>query len=244
VDIILSAFSVFMIQSPSFLEPPRRMKRDRDNATRLFQLDTIPGDHHSRHQLDRMEPEQCDEGFDLAMDDWQPYPGLEKFTRLENRTLTALDGSEFHRSQKIHCPHCLTFKRRGQTTDYGHQVLVAPGHSQVIPLRPEFIRSEDGTVKSMLPSAGGDTTILVISPCGRSILAMPGMRISRGAARFSIWTVTFGFGSNPVRIQLCFANLKPRRRGGTRCAARIRASPAGESVSGIPNSRWRTVTKP
>ncbi len=52
---------------------------------------------------------------------------------------------------KIHCPHCLTRKRSNGRTECYHTMLpataVAPGHSRVVPLMPEFISPQDGHEK-------------------------------------------------------------------------------------------------
>jgi hypothetical protein len=51
----------------------------------------------------------------------------------------------------VRCPHCSTRRRPGQPTEFFHTVLcatlVAPGHSQVVPLAPEFVTPQDGHAK-------------------------------------------------------------------------------------------------
>jgi hypothetical protein len=73
------------------------------------------------------------------------------FGRLGGRTLVALDGSEYFCSYRITCPHCLTRKRSNGKTESYHCLLaatvVAPGHSKVVPLMPEFIVKQDGAEK-------------------------------------------------------------------------------------------------
>ena len=77
--------------------------------------------------------------------------GLDMFRRLDGRVLIALDGTEYHCSRKIHCPHCSTRVRGNGQTEYYHGMLaatlVAPGHDKVIPLEPEFIVPRDGAEK-------------------------------------------------------------------------------------------------
>jgi hypothetical protein len=53
-EALLSAFSVFFSQSPSFLEHQRLMKTEkgRDNAQSLFGIERIPCDHQIRNLLD------------------------------------------------------------------------------------------------------------------------------------------------------------------------------------------------
>src|SRR6516164_1647755 len=65
-----------------------------------------------------------------------------------DHVLIALDGTEYHRSTKLHCACCSTRERSGGTTEYFHTLvaatLVAPGHSRVVPLEPEFVVPQDG----------------------------------------------------------------------------------------------------
>ena len=62
--------------------------------------------------------------------------------------LIALDGTEFHCSDKIHCPNCSHRKRGKDKIEYFHTLLaatiVAPGHNRVVPLEPEFVVPQDG----------------------------------------------------------------------------------------------------
>ena len=75
----------------------------------------------------------------------------EAFGRLGDRTLIALDGTEYLCSQKIACPHCQTRKRSNGKVESYHSLLcatvVAPGHSKVVPLAPEFIVEQNRAEK-------------------------------------------------------------------------------------------------
>ena len=57
-DIGLAAFSVFFMQSPSFLAHQRRLQEGhgRSNGESLFGLTRIPSDNHIRTLLDPAEP--------------------------------------------------------------------------------------------------------------------------------------------------------------------------------------------
>ena len=67
--------------------------------------------------------------------------------------LIALDATWYFSSQSknIHCPNCSCLQHADGTTTHFHSaitpVIVSPGHSQVVPLRPEFITPQDGQVK-------------------------------------------------------------------------------------------------
>src|SRR5512147_3305007 len=60
VDAGLSAFSVFFMQSPSFLEYQRRLEQAHgtSNAQTLWGVHPIPSDNHIRHLLDATPPRQ------------------------------------------------------------------------------------------------------------------------------------------------------------------------------------------
>ena len=153
-DIGMAAFSVFFMQSPSFLAHQRQLEEGhgRSNCASLFGIAKIPSDNHIRDLLDPASPTLLHPVFAEAVDQLRRIDGgLNVFRRLGGHVLIALDGTEYHCSQKIHCPHCSTRIRGKGGTEYYHGMLaatmVAPGHDKVIPLEPEFIVPQDGTVK-------------------------------------------------------------------------------------------------
>jgi hypothetical protein len=152
-DIGLAAFSVFFMQSPSFLAHQRALAagRGRSNAATLFGMTTIPTDNHIRQMLDGAPTGHFDPVFGRIVKDLDAGGGLKAMRRLDGRVLIALDGSEHFRSRKIHCPHCSTRKRSDGGVEYFHSfvgaTLVAPGHATALPLPPEFVRPRDGAEK-------------------------------------------------------------------------------------------------
>ena len=64
-DAGLSAFSVFFMQSPSFLEYPRSLDQrlGKNNAQTLFGVHQIPSDNQIRHWLDGTDPRQINPLF-------------------------------------------------------------------------------------------------------------------------------------------------------------------------------------
>ena len=64
-DIGLSAFSVFFMQSPSFLAHQRVLAErcGRSNAETLFGMTAIPCDNHIRQMLDGVPPDHFDPVF-------------------------------------------------------------------------------------------------------------------------------------------------------------------------------------
>ena len=144
------AFAMFFMQSASFLAYSARWRRSRP----LQLPDPV---RHRPHSLRQLHPRFSRRGGDPAL--LQPCferletllaepPMRQAFGRLGGRTLIALDGTEFFCSQKLGCPHCLTRKRANGKTESYHCLLsatvVAPGHSKVVPLMPEFIAPQDG----------------------------------------------------------------------------------------------------
>jgi hypothetical protein len=153
-DIGLAAFSVFFMQSPSFLAHQRRFEagHGQSNCASLFGIAKIPCDNHIRDMLDPAPPVLLHPVFAEAVDQIRHIDaGLDVFRRLDGRLLIALDGSEYHCSRKIHCQHCSTRLRGKGETEYFHSLLaatlVAPGHDKVMPLEPEFIIPQDGAAK-------------------------------------------------------------------------------------------------
>jgi len=152
-DIGLAAFSVFFMQSPSFLAHQKALEdlRGRSNANTLFGMTKIPSDNHIRQMLDGVPPDHFDALFAEIVRDLETGGGLASLRRLGGRVLIALDGSEHFCSRKISCPHCSTRKRSDGEIEYFHSfvgaTLVAPGHTTVLPLPPEFVRPQDGAKK-------------------------------------------------------------------------------------------------
>jgi hypothetical protein len=152
-DIALSAFAVFFTQSPSFLSFQQNMQKahGRNNARSLFQVERIPCDNHIRETLDSVEAREL---FGLFDDVYQAFDGtglLQDMRAAQNTRLIALDATWYFSSQKLHCQNCSCLRHAEGTTTHYHSaitpVIVSPGCSQVVPLRPEFIQPQDGTTK-------------------------------------------------------------------------------------------------
>ena len=153
-EIGMAAFSVFFMQSPSFLAHQRQFEvgHGHSNCASLFGLSKMPSDNHIRDMLDPASPVLLHPMFAEAVGQLERIDGgLDMFRRLGGRVLIALDGTEYHCSRNIHCRHCSTRLRGKGETEYFHAMLaatlVAPGHEKVIPLEPEFIVPQDGAEK-------------------------------------------------------------------------------------------------
>jgi hypothetical protein len=149
-DIVLSAFSVFYLQCPSFLSYQEAMESEQgnNNARTLFGIEKIPSDNHIRDLLDIEDPKTL---FPIFSD---VFHGLEEAHLLDGlrgslkNLLFAFDGVEYHRSNTIHCDQCKVFEHSNGTKSYAHSmvtaVIVKPGCPHVIDLEPEFIVPQDG----------------------------------------------------------------------------------------------------
>jgi hypothetical protein len=152
-DIGLSAFSLFFMQSESFLSYQRSLEEGRktSNCRTLFGMARIPTDNHIRSMLDQVHPSLLQPAFDQAVAALRAHGGMKEFQRLDDRILIALDGTEYFCSQKLGCAHCQTRKRANGKIESYHSMLaasiVAPGHAMVVPLMPEFIVKPDGAEK-------------------------------------------------------------------------------------------------
>jgi len=153
-DMGMAAFSVFFMQSPSFLAHQRLLEQGHgdSNCTSLFGMTKIPSDNHIRAMLDGAQPSLLQPAFDDVLAALQQAPdGFNVFRRLGDHLLIAFDGTEYFCSDAIHCPQCSHRRRGNGKTEYFHAMLaatvVAPGHDKVIPLPPEFIAPQDGAAK-------------------------------------------------------------------------------------------------
>lgn len=152
-DFGLSAFALFFMQSASFLAFQRTLEKGhgRSNCQTLFGIEKIPSDNYIRDRLDAADPALLRPCFERMEHLLATPPLRQAFGRLGERTLIAWDGTEYFCSQKLGCPHCLTRKRANGKVESYHTMLaatvVAPGHTKVVPLFPEFIAPQDGAEK-------------------------------------------------------------------------------------------------
>ena len=141
----MSAFSLFFLQSPSFLAHQRRLEeaQGRSNCQTLFGLDQIPSDNHVRALLDPVDPDHFHPVFAEVLAELERSGGLKDFRQLGGHGLIALDGTQYPVSNKVRCQRCSTRKRGKDRTEHFHAMvsatIVAPDHNRVVPLEPEFI---------------------------------------------------------------------------------------------------------
>jgi hypothetical protein len=191
----LSAFSVFYMQSPSFLAHQRDMQRKdgRNNAQGLFGIERIPSDGQIRNLLDPVDPAQLREPF------WEIYRHLDEggcldeYHGVDGTRLISLDGSQYFSSQEIHCPNCRVVVR-DENTYYSHMVMLAvlsaPEQKHVFSLDPEFMTPQDGHEKQ---------------DCEQQAIKR---WVKRNADRFGPWQVTILADDLHCHQPLCERLLK------------------------------------
>lgn len=151
-DAAMAAFSVFFMQSASFLAHQQAMqdKQRRNNAKSLFGIEEIPSDPQIRNLLDPIAPDELSAPFWEIFGLLEEAGELDSYRTLGGEWLVSLDGTQYFSSTKIHSKRC-TVKVRNGIEYYAHTaitpVLVAPGESRVIALEPEFIQPQDGQEK-------------------------------------------------------------------------------------------------
>src|SRR4030042_450019 len=81
IEAILSAFSVFFMQSSSFLAHQRLLqsKKGRNNATSLFKIDAIPSDQQIRNLLDPIPAQYFQADFWAIWDELNAHKQELKF---------------------------------------------------------------------------------------------------------------------------------------------------------------------
>ena len=152
-DAAKAAFSVFFMQSPSFLAHQRDMhqRKGRDNFATLFGAEKIPSDVQIRNLLNPISPEEFHPDFDWVLDELDQSGYLTSFKTYAGTYAIALDGVVFHSSEKIHCEQCSQRQDRNGVTHYYHSaiipVMVKPNSPHVLSLPPECIVPQDGHEK-------------------------------------------------------------------------------------------------
>jgi hypothetical protein len=154
-DIVMSAFSIFFLQSPSWLSFQRTMEdnRGKNNGKSLFDIEKIPTDNHIRDTLDGIDEKEVSIFYNYLytqiLKDHRSI--IDEYKFLNESLLVLLDGTYYHSSKTIHCSHCQTRKDEQDNIHYYHSaitpVIASPNKSSVFPLFPEMISNEDGEEK-------------------------------------------------------------------------------------------------
>jgi len=111
-DAGMAAFSLFFMQSESFLSHQRRMEHGRNasNCKTLFGIEKIPATITFAICSIRRRPNCSSRARAHSGADAATRP-MKDFEAARGRVLIALDGSEYFSREKRGCPRCLTRKR-------------------------------------------------------------------------------------------------------------------------------------
>lgn len=153
-DTLMSGFAVMFFQHPSLLQFQRAMqqKRRRCNLQTIFGVHEVPSDPQMREILDGVEPESLRGVFPQLWEKVRRAGWGGRFTttlpsgqHAGTYYTVALDGSEYFRSTKVQCAHCL---RQPDAQGRGHYspmivgaTVVRAGSHQVLPLDVEEVRN-------------------------------------------------------------------------------------------------------
>jgi hypothetical protein len=152
-DAVLSAFSMFFMQCPSFLAHQRAMglRKGKNNAESIFGVHKIPTDTHIRNLLDPIPPELLFPVFDKVYEFLLTEGVIKEMITHDNLLLIALDGTWLFSSEQLSCPSCQTKTHKNGSVTHYHSaitpVLVRPGVNYVVGLPPEYITVNDGSTK-------------------------------------------------------------------------------------------------
>jgi hypothetical protein len=152
-DSLMSALAMFSLKSSSLLafDKSYRTKMTVNNLGSLYGIKHAPSDTYMREELDEVDPSKLRIAFLSVFKAAQRGKLLEQYSFLGSHLIT-VDGTGMFNSEKISCENCCEKHHRNGRTDYYHQVLVSaiahPDIRQVIPLCPELINKQDGTLKN------------------------------------------------------------------------------------------------
>jgi len=152
-DAVISAFSVFFIQCPSFLSHQNLMEKNKgnNNARTIFDVYNIPSNNQIRNLLDPINPSLLIPVYNNAYSYLKEKQIINSYLSFNDNLLIPLDGTWFFSSNRISCDKCLHINHKDGTVTHYHSaitpVIVKPGNNKVISLPPEFIIPQDGKTK-------------------------------------------------------------------------------------------------
>lgn len=152
-DAVISAFSVFFIQCPSFLSHQNLMEKNKgnNNARTIFDVYNIPSNNQIRNLIDPINPSLLIPVYNNAYSYLKEKQIINSYLSFNDNLLIPLDGTWFFSSNRISCDKCLHINHKDGTVTHYHSaitpVIVKPGNNKVISLPPEFIIPQDGKTK-------------------------------------------------------------------------------------------------
>lgn len=152
-DILASGYAIYSLKFPSLLNFEKEMKDERNfsNLQSLFKVQRIPSDTRMREVIDEVDPGSFRDIFKSLFARAQRANVLRNFTMWGKYHLLSADGTGHFSSDSVNCEQCMVRKIEDGEL-YHHQMLcgaiVKPGMKNVIPVRPEMIKKQDGQTKN------------------------------------------------------------------------------------------------
>ena len=142
-DMLMSAYAIFSLKSPSLIEGLENINSDKRNLQALYNISRVPSDTQMREVINNIDSKDITPIFKKVFLRLQRAKELEKFRFMEEYYLISGDGTEYFKSQKLAYKNCLQRKLRNGNIEYYNQIyaasIVHPDIKQVIPLAPEPI---------------------------------------------------------------------------------------------------------
>jgi len=97
-DAALSAFSIFFMQSPSFLDWQKHIQEQKgiNNVQSLFFVENIPSDNWIMKLLDPVSPSNVFPVFSYIFDALKELGHLNRFKSINGTLLILLDGTQYY----------------------------------------------------------------------------------------------------------------------------------------------------
>ncbi len=131
-------------------------RKGQSNVQTLFGIDRIARDEQIKNVLDEHSPDTLAAAYRYVVRELVAAGLLKQHFENAGRVLVALDGTQYHSSERVRCEQCSRVVKDGKTR-YGHTVLlpviVSAGRTEVLSLEPEFVLCEDGESKQDCESA-------------------------------------------------------------------------------------------
>lgn len=150
-DTALSMLACMFYKSSNMLKFQAILKKRmyKNNLETQFDVHDTPKDNQVRKIIGDIPVEIYQPIFPDYLQRLQRGKHLEKY-RFQDKYLAAIDATQYHFSNTVHCSECLIKEHYGKT-EYSHQVLQPiichPDQKQILPLMPEPIKNTDGTEK-------------------------------------------------------------------------------------------------
>ena len=151
-DCLTMVYSMFSLKDPSLAVYRNEYPNGAENLSRVFGLESIPGDTAMRETLDGMEYTHLEDIFKPCLEVLSEEKVFENRLVLGEYLAFSSDGTGIYCSGKTNCKHCLIKEMKNGKTLYHHQLLasvnVHPKEKEVFPIAVEPIMNEGGCMKN------------------------------------------------------------------------------------------------